>query len=79
MYNKGIQSLKLVNSYHYLPAPFPMITTITTGYCELLKQTEHVWNLEYTDIIADPFLLVLSYTLSDPSNVPDFLIHVSVC
>lgn len=29
--------------------------------------------LEYTNVIANPLLLVLSYTLGNPSDVSDFL------
>jgi hypothetical protein len=33
--------------------------------------------LEYTDVVSDPLFLVLRYTLSDPSDVPNFLADVN--
>jgi hypothetical protein len=35
-------------------------------------------DLEYTDVIVNPLLLVLRYALSDPSNVSNFLAIVSM-
>jgi hypothetical protein len=32
--------------------------------------------LEYTDVVPNPFLLILRYALSNPSDVPDFLENV---
>ena len=29
--------------------------------------------LEYTDVVVNPLLLVLRYTLGNPSDVPNFL------
>lgn len=37
------------------------------------EQRQRIPDLENTDIITDPLLLVLGYTLCDPRNVPYLL------
>jgi hypothetical protein len=38
---------------------------------------EHAHHLEYTNVITNTLLLVLSYALSNPGDITDFLYKVS--
>jgi hypothetical protein len=42
-----------------------------------MRRFKNVDDLEYTNVITNPILLVLCYTFSNPGDIPNFLLGIS--
>jgi len=76
MYIRRYSLYEFIDHFPFLQAPFPRIIPATNQAAmnELYKSgTKNADNLEHADVVVDPLLLVLSYTLGNPSDVADFL------